>query len=575
MVETHEYFYEGHLRDGQPHGRGLQRFKGPDGNYTGLEYTGDFEDGLADTDCRNGVAHWSSGFQFVGCFKRGCPTIGEFKSNDGNTSPARFCFKGEEGGHLLQDITDRDILKAKSQDGSRPTESQGAGQTPALLKAETSLEANSLGGSVCCSGRDERMSANHSEPNLNSNHEIVHLLISNQKASNDKPSQPVRSPAKNDFLTVLSKMFPDCEASVLNTVLQTCGEDVKDAIDFLLPVDIWDTSIHSHEVHLQDKIGNAICSSVERAMLNDWNAGVGSLTLRIKVQNLAREFEALGNDRIKEALEMYAMDETHARQYLQSVLDSLDDVQFRHEAAPATRTFPKANSRSGKAASRGPADDYRAAPRSTLPTSQRAQVFSRASMDQHSRKLVDHWFDSSAGSHSEDQRPKSTGNPIIEKCWQMDGEVVRKEASKHYQLYKQGLASVFAAHEAGDVEVAERNRMEANVHKDLYDQMIQIVNQKVVRDKNCDDARFVDLHLLHKEPALELLKTRLTRWARMSKGRKFIVEVITGAGNHSRNGRPVLRPAVKEWLLTNGVNHWEVDRNHGVLKVDASTFLCS
>ena len=70
----------------------------------------------------------------------------------------------------------------------------------------------------------------------------------------------------------------------------------------------------------------------------------------------------------------------------------------------------------------------------------------------------------------------------------------------------------------------------------------------------------IDLHgLTRMKEAMESCH----RFLRAHWGQTF--EIIVGKGNHSPNGRPVLKPAVKKMLKARNIHHGEVETNSGRL----------
>ena len=79
-----------------------------------------------------------------------------------------------------------------------------------------------------------------------------------------------------------------------------------------------------------------------------------------------------------------------------------------------------------------------------------------------------------------------------------------------------------------------------------------------------------DLHGLTRDQAIRETHQRLLR-IRAGGGRS-LVEIVTGKGEHSPDGRPVIGPAVKEWLEGDGrrlvdVRHVQWGPGGGVLLV--------
>jgi len=67
----------------------------------------------------------------------------------------------------------------------------------------------------------------------------------------------------------------------------------------------------------------------------------------------------------------------------------------------------------------------------------------------------------------------------------------------------------------------------------------------------------VDLHLMFSDEAIDLL----THIIAVLKERGGEIEIITGRGNHSKKGRPVLFPKICEFLRKQGYHFYEANGN--------------
>jgi len=86
-------------------------------------------------------------------------------------------------------------------------------------------------------------------------------------------------------------------------------------------------------------------------------------------------------------------------------------------------------------------------------------------------------------------------------------------------------------------------------------------------NKSCPSTR-LDLHYLQIGDAVKQLSSFISQWEKIvTEGKKssLNVEIITGRGNRSDNGKSRLRPAVTNWLAQKNYNYSDV--NEGCLKV--------
>ncbi|GFR89581.1 NEDD4-binding protein [Elysia marginata] len=80
------------------------------------------------------------------------------------------------------------------------------------------------------------------------------------------------------------------------------------------------------------------------------------------------------------------------------------------------------------------------------------------------------------------------------------------------------------------------------------------------------DDTTIDLHGLYRPKALAEVRDFLDRKERKYRIQTRYVFIITGRGNHSKDGKPVLKPAVEEFLTNNDYNFEFA--NPGMIKVD-------
>jgi DNA-nicking Smr family endonuclease len=76
----------------------------------------------------------------------------------------------------------------------------------------------------------------------------------------------------------------------------------------------------------------------------------------------------------------------------------------------------------------------------------------------------------------------------------------------------------------------------------------------------------VDLHGCHVDEALLILERHVTHLSAL-RNPAVLLRVVTGAGRHSREGRPVLLPAVVRWLSSRGLLCDTEEDNPGMIRV--------
>ena len=117
----------------------------------------------------------------------------------------------------------------------------------------------------------------------------------------------------------------------------------------------------------------------------------------------------------------------------------------------------------------------------------------------------------------------------------------------------QGLADYYAAEaSAVDAKIKDRQR----------ERQMKLFEQANLGNP----ANKLDLHFLQTGEAIRQLDTFMAvRLAGLKKGGSQWVEVVTGKGNRSGNGKAKLKPAVVNWLDQRNLQHSEV--NPGCLKI--------
>jgi len=130
-----------------------------------------------------------------------------------------------------------------------------------------------------------------------------------------------------------------------------------------------------------------------------------------------------------------------------------------------------------------------------------------------------------------------------------------KKAMEASGPHMQGIKSYYSA------QARELNSVIKETQKES--QMEMFINA----NKNCPSTR-LDLHYLQTGDAVQQLSAFISQWEKIvTEGKKtgLNVEIVTGRGNRSDNGKSRLRPAVTNWLGQKNYNYSDV--NEGCLKV--------
>ena len=129
------------------------------------------------------------------------------------------------------------------------------------------------------------------------------------------------------------------------------------------------------------------------------------------------------------------------------------------------------------------------------------------------------------------------------------------------ELYRKARASSKIQGVAG-YYAAEARAVQAKIKEKQREGQMELFQQA----NQGNPANKLDLHYLQTGEAMRQLNTFVAeRLAGLKKGGSEWVEVVTGKGNRSDNGRSRLKPAVINWLDQKGFQHSEV--NPGCLKI--------
>jgi DNA-nicking Smr family endonuclease len=557
------YEYDGEVQNNKPHGWGLQKFKDLDRELSGLTYRGNFVDGLP--HCSRGVAVWSSGLEFSGEFKNGCPILGSLTEPDGTSHRALFPQTGSGFNLQLSEISERHILEAISR------------------------------------GKIEDSDLKEGQVSWNDQANTIHqdqLECSPRVSYVRSPTEECNSAYEQQF-SFLRNLFPDCEEPVITGILGECGGDVGKAIEFLLPAE--DVRLPQEKkrrgrrlpsVLLPKSVQTDQAGSRTNILSSGW-AAHGDLARRLNVttrqEQLTREFPGLSVRDVEEALKICGGDIDETRQQLLILEMSRRDLP----SSDQPESFSTAAKSSLWAADRPrhrPLDLHAPFGGSKLcemvetPLKERAGS-STANIRKEGQQPASGETSASAAAEAEawrvstskrvrEVRPNACARARCpaEQYEGMGGDELRRLGFQHAKMNADLSRMAVAAFQAGDRIEAARLSEKALRHQEQFQVLNEMARARIIETFNPDmDGRLcVDLHQLFVAEALELLEAKLRQWAANAAGRRLLVDVVTGAGNHSREGRAVLRPRVKAWLEERGMRYYPI--NDGMLKVDVSTF---
>ncbi|KAI9555738.1 hypothetical protein GHT06_018253 [Daphnia sinensis] len=129
---------------------------------------------------------------------------------------------------------------------------------------------------------------------------------------------------------------------------------------------------------------------------------------------------------------------------------------------------------------------------------------------------------------------------------QQEPRDLRTEAFLYNKLRQQYSTQAQEYHQRGMSAAAMYYSSESRRYAELYKKCNQQAALQIIEEKNAyQDERTIDLHELHVVEALTCLESFIVENTR--EGRN-VVQVITGRGNNSQNGKPRIKPAVVTFL---------------------------
>ncbi|EGC30728.1 hypothetical protein DICPUDRAFT_41017 [Dictyostelium purpureum] len=139
-----------------------------------------------------------------------------------------------------------------------------------------------------------------------------------------------------------------------------------------------------------------------------------------------------------------------------------------------------------------------------------------------------------------------------EEMYQKNQAEVDKIAKERDELHKQADK----AFEDGNKSLGFELREKAKAKTKELEQASKQASRAVFNAKNAKNDKYtVDLHGLHANDAIDLLKERMDE----IKGSKKQFTIITGAGNHSDANGPKIKPMVHKLLKEQNITFEEVN----------------
>ena len=216
--------------------------------------------------------------------------------------------------------------------------------------------------------------------------------------------------------------------------------------------------------------------------------------------------------------------------------------------------------------------DRSAANRTVAPSANRLQepktVLAPNAVEYYEGKMVTQAVEASLNQEAMKKRPK----PLIVEAtsssssYSLEGRRGRDDGLESFiqqrdELYRKARASSKVQGVAG-YYAAEARAVHAKIKEKQREGQMELFQQA----NQGNPANKLDLHFLQTGEAMRQLNTFVAeRMAGLKKGGSEWVEVVTGKGNRSDNGKSRLKPAVINWLDQKSLQHSEV--NPGCLKI--------
>eukprot|EP01132_Coremiostelium_polycephalum_P000807 gene807-1003_t len=134
------------------------------------------------------------------------------------------------------------------------------------------------------------------------------------------------------------------------------------------------------------------------------------------------------------------------------------------------------------------------------------------------------------------------------------------EVDKHAQKRSELFAEAEKEYEAGNKDRARELREEAKNQTTLMEEAQNKAAREIFNDKNSKLDKFtIDLHGLQTKNALELMEERMQELQKDSSNKGKTFTIITGAGNHSDENGPKIKPLIHNTFKEKGIEFQEVN----------------
>lgn len=151
-----------------------------------------------------------------------------------------------------------------------------------------------------------------------------------------------------------------------------------------------------------------------------------------------------------------------------------------------------------------------------------------------------------------------------------DGARLRKEANDAGDRRSKLFDEATAKRNAGDHEGANKLVAEAKASGEVMEQKHREASRAIAKYNNEDKGKgddYFDMHGLHEEEAMEMLKERVAVLEAKPAGTVTDFEVIPGAGHHSAPGKQKLKGATEAYLKEKKFVYEEASAGSFVVKV--------
>lgn len=147
------------------------------------------------------------------------------------------------------------------------------------------------------------------------------------------------------------------------------------------------------------------------------------------------------------------------------------------------------------------------------------------------------------------QKQRKSGTPISGSV--RAGSKYRGQAMMHAQLRNEYYRNAARAFVNGDGKLAKELSQKGREQGRLMETNNSLAADHFFNSKNyvVSGMQHVDLHGMHLQEALDRIHGLIVKYQQMDKGSRPVgLHIITGEGNHSVGGRPVIKPGIVQYL---------------------------